>query len=169
MTAFKLIAAAAALAIATGAVPAVAKVTVDQASSPALARGSTFSWAPQPAVGIGIPDPAIANEITADRLRALTESTLAAKGYRMAGSPDEADLLVSYTLVMLPETDAAPDDVNPSTRRYTRGTLVLDLTEGRTARLVWRATSDKRITAKDASQAKLAGLLREMTKSLPAK
>ena len=181
MTLTRWFAAAAAFTIVTGAVPASAKVAVDQVSSTALARGSSFAWAPTPAVGIGIPDPTIANEITADRLQTLTESTLAAKGYRMVADPAEADLLIAYTIVMLPEQSAelssfgsacqafcnGPGDIKLETRRYTRGTLVLDLTERTTGRLVWRATSDKRITAKDASQAKLTSLLREMTKSLP--
>jgi len=39
----KWLAAAAALAIVTGAVPASAKVTVDQSASAALAQGSTFA------------------------------------------------------------------------------------------------------------------------------
>ena len=181
MTLTKWMAAAAALAITAGAVPASGKVAVDQASSPALARGSTFAWAPTPAIGIGLPDPTIANDITADRLRTITESTLAAKGYREVASPADADLLVSYTIVMLPETDAElssfgggcrafcsrPGNVRLDTHRYTRGTMMLDLTERSTGRLVWRATSDKRVTAKDASQEKLAAVLREMTKSLP--
>ena len=183
MTALKWMAVAAALTIASGAVPASAKVAVDQTSSTALARGSTFAWAPTPALGIGIPDPTIANEITADRLRLLTEAALAAKGYRMVGNPTEAELLVSYTIVMLPETGAelssvgsscrafcdGPGDLKLDERRYTRGTLVLDLTERQTGRLVFRATSDKRITPKDASQKKLTALLKEMTKSLPAR
>lgn len=172
-------AAAATLAIMIGSAPASAKVAVDQAPSPALARGSTFAWAATPAVGIGILDPTIANDITADRLRALTESTLAAKTYRLIADPTEADLLVSYTIVILPETNVpltstrceplctVAADITVDTRRYTRGTLVLDLTERATGRLVWRATSDQRVTAKDASQKKLAALLREMTKSLP--
>lgn len=183
MTAIKWMAAAAALAIVSGALPASAKVTVDQAFSPALTRGSTFAWAPTPAVGVGIPDPMIANEITAERLRSLTESTLAARGYRMVADPAEADLLISYTIVMLPEADAelsssgsgcrafcdGPGDIKLDARRYTRGTLVLDLTERASGRLVWRATSDKRVTPRDASQAKLTAVLREMTKSLPSR
>ena len=101
----------------------------------------------------------------------------------MVADPAEADLLISYTIVMLPETDAeisssgalckafcdGPGDIKLDTRRYTRGTLVLDLTERASGRLVWRATSDKRVTAKDASQEKLTAVLREMTKSLPAR
>ena len=58
-------------------------------------------------------------------------------------------------------------DYNLDTSHYTQGTLVLDLIERDTGRLVWRATSKKRVTGKDVSDKKLTALLREMTKSLP--
>ena len=159
-----------------------AKVEIVNAPSVALARGSTFAWAPVPAVGVGLPDPAIANEITADRLQAITQSTLTAKGYRQVGSPDEADFLVSYTIGMLPMSDGdlstsgcdaslcvAPRNASLDTTIHTEGMLVLDLTERQTGRLIWRATSKKRLTGSDVSDKKLSALLRAMTKSLPAK
>ena len=174
------LAAAAALVCLTGAAPAYAKVEIVKTASVALSKGSTFAWASTPAVGYGIPDPAVANEITVDRLRVTTETTLAAKGYRQVGTPDEADFLVSYTVVMLPTSDAEisasgcnspvcnlPANASLDTSIYTEGMLVLDLTERRTGRLVWRATSKKRVTGKDVSDKRLTALLREMTKSLP--
>ena len=169
-----------------GTVPAAAqkaKVEVIQTSSAALARGSTFAWAPISAFQLGAPDPSIANEITADRLRAITEATLVSKGFRPIDNPAEADLIAVYTLVMRPEVDgkltsdgagcafpvcAGPHDYSLDTRQYTLGTLVLDLVERRTGRLVWRATSKKRVTGKDASEKMLTKLLLAMTKSLPA-
>ena len=63
---------------------------------------------------------------------------------------------------------AGPHDYSLDTRQYTQGTLVLDLVERRTGRLVWRATSKKRVTGKDASEKTLTKLLLAMTKSLPA-
>jgi hypothetical protein len=154
------IAAAAAIALA-GAAPAAAKVNVIQSPSTALARGSSFAWAPVPARGFGIPDPRIANEVTADRLRALTEITLTNKGYRQVSDASQADLLVAYTIVIVPEPEAQ--------LIATQGTLVLDLIERETGRRVWRATSEKRVTGEDVSQGKLTALLRQMTKSLPAR
>lgn len=172
--------AAAALVCLISAVPAFAKVEISKTASSVLVKGSTFAWASVPAVGVGLPDPAIANEITADRLQAITESTLTAKGYRQVASPEQADFLVSYTIGMLPMSDAdlsvgscdapvcaAPANASLDTSIHTEGMLVLDLTERQTGRLVWRATSKKRVTAKDASDKKLAALLQQMTKSLP--
>jgi len=174
------LAAAAALAFLSIAGPANAKVEIIKTASATLVKGSTFAWAPVPAVGVGLPDPAIANEITANRLQAITESTLNAKGYRQVGSPDQADFLVSYTIGMLPMSDAdisasgcnspvcaVPSNASLDTSIHTEGMLVLDLTERKTGRLVWRATSKKRLTGKDVTDKSLTGLLREMTKSLP--
>jgi hypothetical protein len=141
--------------------PASAKVNVIQSASPALARGSSCAWAPVPARGFGIPDPRIANEVTADRLKGLTEITLTNKGYRQLADASQADLLVAYTIVIVPEADAG--------QLATQGTLVLDLIERESGRLVWRATSEKQVTGKDVSQQKLTALLRQMTKSLPSR
>ena len=160
MNKLNLIAAAAVLGLAA-ATPASATVNVIQSASPALARGSCFAWAPVPARGFGIPDPRIANEVTADRLRALTEITLTNKGYRQIADASQADLLVAYTIVIVPEAEAG--------LTATQGTLVLDLIERESGRLVWRATSEKQVTGKDVSQEKLTVLLRQMTKSLPAR
>jgi len=160
MNKIHLIAAAAAFGLAT-AMPVSAKVNVIQSPSAALARGSSFAWAPVPARGFGVPDPRIANEVTADRLRALTEITLTNKGYRQLADASQADLIVAYTIVIVPEAETG--------LTATQGTLVLDLIERESGRLVWRATSEKRVSGKDVSQEKLTALLRQMTKSLPAR
>ncbi|WP_283419964.1 DUF4136 domain-containing protein [Sphingopyxis sp. Geo48] len=161
---------------------AAAKVEVIQSSSPALAKGATFAWAPMRAFGTGVPDPAITNEIAVDRLRTTTEAMLETRGYRLTEDPAEADLLVAYTVIMQPETggklkaDGADcglpfcptaGDYRLDASQHTQGTLVLDLIERETGRLVWRATSKKRVTGKDVSEAKLTVLLRDMTKALP--
>ena len=174
------LAAAAALVCLTG-TTASAKVEISKTASSALVKGSTFAWAPVPAVGVGLPDPAIANEITANRLQSITEATLTAKGYRQVNDPEQADFLVSYTIGMLPTSDAEvatascdepnctlPTNVSFDTTIHTEGMVVLDLTERRTGRLVLRATSKKRVTGKDVSDKRLSALLKEMTKSLPA-
>lgn len=182
MTGFKWISLAAAVLSFPCAVPAAAKVDVVQTSSAALASGSTFAWAPLRAIQVGTPDPAVANDIAIDRLRIITEAALKAKGYRQIDDPQQADLFAAYTIVMQPELNGkltsngggcglpfcgGASDYNLDTSHYTQGTLVLDLIERDTGRLVWRATSKKRVTGKDVSDKKLTALLREMTKSLP--
>jgi hypothetical protein len=51
--------------------------------------------------------------------------------------------------------------------RFMEGTLVLDLVDTDTGRLVWRAASRKRVTQKDASQARLNAVVADMTRTLP--
>ena len=160
--------------------PAAAKTSVITQPSPALAAGSTFAWAPTRGVAYGAPGSMVANQIAETNLRLATERTLAARSYRQVPNPAQADLLVSYTVVILPRSETrisgfgcgirfcrAPASYNVDTNHYTDGSLVLDLVDRRTGRLVWRASSEKRVNANDVTPEKLAGLLGQMTKSLP--
>lgn len=177
---FNYLAIAAALASMTLAGTSEAKTNVIAQASPALAPGSTFAWAPAQGVAYGAPNPAIANEITAQNMRIATEKTLTDRGYRQVQNLTQADLLVTYTIVMVPKREArisgfgcgprlcrAPASYSVDMNQYTDGTLALDLIERRTGRLVWRVTSEKRITPKDITPEKLGSLLVQMTRSLP--
>jgi hypothetical protein len=159
-----------------------AKVAVTQSPSAALVRGSSFAWAPIAGQAYGYADPAIANEITGQRLRSAIETNLAKHGYRQTGLA-RADFLVSYRVVLQPRREAKlsgssgfcgprycsmPGNYRLDTQNYTQGTLVLDLSEARSGRLVYRATSDKKLSAKDSTQQALDKLLASMTKALPA-
>lgn len=157
------------LRTACAAVPGEAKVSIIRNQSSELARGKRFAWAPVAARGFGIADPKFANEITAERLKTATETTLIQKGYRQVGDPFEADLLVSFTVMMMPQgngrSSLTGDGFDPV--QDTSGILVLDLVERETRRLVWRATSEKTVTPNDVSQESLSRLLGKMTKALP--
>jgi hypothetical protein len=160
---------------------AMAKVAVIQSPSAALAKGKSFAWAPK-STALLSRDPRLNNEIVAEHLRLAIESSLIARGYRLAPVPADADLMVSYQVTLQDKTDirlnsngivcrprlgcTAPGyDLSQSD--YTQGTLVLDLRERSTGRLVWRATNDKKLKSKDASQDRLNKELMAMTKSLP--
>ena len=52
-------------------------------------------------------------------------------------------------------------------RQYAEGTLIIDIVEKTTGRLVWRAASKKKVTEKDATQAKINAVVADMTKTLP--
>ncbi len=173
-----------AMALITGvaaSAPALAEISVVQTPSAALARGSTYAWAPVSGIAYGAPAPAIVNEITAQRMATETDAVLSQKGYRLIQNPFEADLIVVYRLVVGTELDAALDgraaacepvchggaDYRVTTSKKTQGTLVLDLYDRRTGSLVYRATSEKQISSKDASSERLNAELKRMTKSLP--
>lgn len=169
-----------AVSLASGA-PAMAKVSILQVQSAALAQGSTYAWAPISGVAVGAPAPAIVNEITAGHLKTVTETVLASKGYRRVEDPSQADLVVFYGVMTSSQLDAdlTPDggpctpfcrggaDYDLKTSHKTRGTLVLDLIERRTGRLVYRATSEKEVSSRDASAERLNTVLKQMTKPLP--
>ena len=161
---------------------AMAKVAVIQAPSPALTRGSTFAWEPITPGNVADGQPALNNDIIEARLRSAIEAALIARGYRRATAPAEADLIISYRLsleeqqeltlqqrgICGPRFGCAAGGYDLHQASFTQGKLILDLKEGRSGALVWRAISDKRVKAKDASQKKLDKALMTMTKSLPA-
>jgi hypothetical protein len=157
-----------------------ARVAVTQAPSAALARGSSFAWAPVSGQAYGYADPMIANEITGQSLRIAIESNLAKHGYRQTVLGG-ADFLVAYRVVLQPRQEThltgtggfcrplvcrAPT-YQVQQQNYTQGTLVLDLIEARTGRLVYRATSDKKLSAKDTTPKALDALIAGMIKALP--
>lgn len=161
--------------------PALAKVSIVQSPSPALARGSSYAWAPVWGVALGVPAPAIVNEITAQQLQRATDSALSAKGYHRVENPAEADLIITYGVMMGNRVDAnlngsghldpflpSRSDYSLRTSQKTQGTLVLDLIERRTGRLVYRATSEKDVSSKDAEPERLNSALKDMTKWLPS-
>jgi len=174
----------AAIVLAAGlaaAAPGLAKVSVAQSPSAALAAGSTYAWAPVWGVAMGAPAPAIVNQITAQQLQLATDATLSAKGYRRVEDPREADLIVTYQVITAQRVEGdldgwdkpgpfshGPSDYSLRTSQKTQGTLVLDLIERRTGRLVYRATSEKDISSKDAQPDRLSTVLKAMTKSLPS-
>lgn len=166
--------------------PISARVAVVQAASPALAPGSSYAWAPVNAAAVRDVDPAMANPIVEARLRAAVDTAMASHGYRRAASPEDADLVVSYFVALQHQLEVKarpvggsmvcgwrgclrgyPTTVDIKRTDYTQGSLVLDLVDRRSGDLVWRATSNKRVSSKDVSQSSLNQLVIEMTKSLP--
>ena len=159
---------------------AVAKVAVIQAPSAALVPGSSFAWEPATPRNVGNDNPTVNNDIIEARLRLAIESALMARGYQKASAPADADLIVSYRLslqeqqelslqqrgICAPRFGCAAGGYDLHQSSYSQGKLILDLTERQSGALVWRAMSDKRVKAKDASQEKLNKALITMTKSL---
>jgi hypothetical protein len=179
-------AAALALGLATYTAPADAKIYVVASPYGVPAPGSTYAFAPVVGVVAGAPAPTVVNEITAQRLNVAIQKNLAAIGYREVASPDAADYLVSYSVILEPGQELhvfgsgggpfgfygsgwGPGSISASTENFTTGTLVLDISQRSTGSLVWRAASDKRIGSKDVDQDRLDRLVQNMTKSLAQK
>ena len=171
------------------------KVTVLNGAT-SVAPGSTYAWAPGADPGGG--DQRVDNDIIRDRIKTAVDTNLAAKGYRQVSNPAQAQVLVAYHIGLQNKTDysvdtmgapmgggmacgrrgcvggygwgmyGAPMDVDVRSINYVEGALMLDLVDTSTGKLAWRATSQKRVDAKDADQAGLNAIVADMTKSLPA-
>ena len=59
----------------------------------------------------------------------------------------------------------APSDVRQV--NYNEGTMIIDLVNRSTGQLSWRAQSQRRVDADDATQERIAAAVVDMTKSLP--
>lgn len=154
------------------------KVVVMESVAPVVA-GSTWAWAP---FSTSSPDPRVANDIVQERVRVAVETSMASHGLRRA-APMDARYLVTYHVAVANKVkvDSTPNmgrvcgirgcitgsgstfDVT----QYAEGTLIIDIVERQTGRLVWRAASKKKVTEKDVTQAKINAVVADMTKSLP--
>lgn len=161
------------------------KVVVLESNAWAVAPGSTWAWAPVTMSN----DPRLNNDILRERMQAAVELSLANHGMRRVGAPAAARFVVSYHLAVDRKLEvrsspnihsggvvcgfrgcvrgyAAYPTVDVS--QYAEGTLVLDIVDRETGKLVWRAASKKKVTEKDASQSKLNAVIADMTRSLPS-
>lgn len=110
-----------------------------------LSRYQRYAWGPADRAATG--DPRLDNnEIFQDRVRAAVERQLAIKGYEKSagGAPD---LLVHYHASVeqrIDLTNAEGSQPCPGCKPfiYEAGTLVIDLVDARTKRLLWRGWSE---------------------------
>jgi len=138
------IAAALAVALAGCATGMTAGAYVDRGMD--FSRYRTFDWGPADALPTG--DPRLdENPYFNDRLQGAVERALAARGVGLvsSGSPD---LLIHYHAAVSRRLDASRldpgleycpgGDCPPGVGEYEAGTIVLDVIDPRTERLVWR-------------------------------
>lgn len=113
----------------------------------------SFDWGPADALPTG--DPRLDQDpFFKDHVQGTVEKELAARGIVLAG-PGTPDLLIHYhanirqridvnridrTYGYCPETTCPPDTIE-----YEAGTLVLDIIDARTNRLIWRGWAQKSI------------------------
>jgi hypothetical protein len=154
------------------------KVVVMESTAP-VAPGSTWAWAP---FTTSSPDPRVANDIVQERVMVAVEASMAGHGLRRASRLD-ARYLVTYHVAVANKlkVDSTPNmgrvcgirgcitasGSSVEVQQYAEGTLIIDIVDQRTGRLVWRAASKKQVTEKDVTQAKINAVVADMTKSLP--
>jgi hypothetical protein len=175
--------------LALGAGLACAQVTVQKPG--VVPHGATYAWAPVSAEMLSGADPRVANAAFRQKVEHAVDQALAAKGFKKAPGVAQAQLLVAYHVGLKPKSATKPNrmalpqaacaspgcnsswgaygppQVEMRTFDYTQGTLVLDLMDGKSGQLAWRATTQKPVVNKEPSQARLNQIANEMTAKLP--
>lgn len=109
-----------------------------------LSRFRTFDWGPADALPTG--DARLdRNPYFRDRIQGAVEKGLAARGFQLIERGETADLLIHYhaNISQRVNVDRAygscsQADCPPDLVEYEAGTLILDVVDARTDRLVWR-------------------------------
>jgi len=119
-------------------------VGAHQAQDVRFARYHTFTWAPADALPVG--DPRLdRNPFFEDYLEGAVERHFRERGITLAAVPADADLLVHYHATVSQHVDVSHwHEANPNGYpeprlvAYDESTIVLDVVDMRTDRLVWR-------------------------------
>lgn len=145
-----------------------------------LTRFRTYDWGPPDALPTG--DPRLDNNaFFQDHFQGAVERQLAAKGFARVTAGVEPDLLLHYhaSVSWRTEVDAldrslgycVTSDCAPSVRTFEAGTLVLDVVDTRTKRLVWRGWAEDRFEGALDTQERLERTVdtavRELMKQFP--
>jgi hypothetical protein len=126
-----------------------APIHVNSYAEPGVAfHFRTYAWAAEDSVSTG--DPRLDNNrFFSERVRESVDRELAARGFEKTAS-GTPDLLLHYHASITQEieiaattTDRFEHCLNCGTSVYDAGTLVIDLVDARTSRLVWRGWAEK--------------------------
>jgi hypothetical protein len=142
-------------AILTLALAGCAPITVGshRSSDADFARYHTFAWTDADALPVG--DPRLdSNPFFQDYLQGAIERRLHEHGLTLAGPADEADLVIHYHATVAQRVDVTRDHPNtpnaytePEIIASKESTIVLDITDARTHRLVWRGWAQDSLDA----------------------
>ena len=118
-----------------------------------FAEYGTYDWGPPDGLPAG--DPRLdSNEFFRDYVMGAIEKQLAAKGFRQASS-GEPDLLVHYHASVNQKVDVYEadrpynycyEDCAPRVVEFEQGTLVVDIVDRRTNKVVWRGWAQDTMT-----------------------
>lgn len=114
----------------------------------------TFDWGP--ADGLPVSDPRLGDDpFFRDHLLGAVEKQMAAKGFARSGADRQADLLIHYDAVIGRRLDVnrIDDDYGycfdegcrVRVVEYEQGTLVIDIVEARSNRVVWRGWAQEAV------------------------
>jgi hypothetical protein len=114
----------------------------------------TYDWGPADALPAS--DPRLGdNPFFNDHLLGAVEKQMAAKGFSRAGTDRQADLLIHYHAAIGPRVDVNridneygdcfDEDCRVRVIEYEQGTLVIDIVDARTNRLIWRGWAQQAV------------------------
>lgn len=121
----------------------------------------TFAWGPADALPTG--DPRLDNNpFFRDYLLGAIERNLAARGLTLAGDGEPADLLIHYHAAVTQRFDVSASNqtssggyTEPQVIDYDESTIVVDLLDSQSKRLVWRGWAQEDIQSVVDDQARL--------------
>ncbi len=119
-----------------------------------FSRLTTFDWGPADALPAG--DPRLdANGFFQDHMQGAVERQMLLKGYERAGEQQAVDLRIHFHAVIrqrlnVDDIDArrgycSGRDCGGSVSEFEEGTLIVDVMDGRTNRLVWRGWAQQAV------------------------
>lgn len=159
------------------AVTAWAKVITDHDPDADFSSYSTYAWMPREnSVDAQLPEHLLI------RLQRVSEEVLATKGLEPSPAPPQTDLLLTYYLALdsrLKIDYVAYGAASPwgygywggygyaEAREYTAGTLVLDIVDARTHRLVWTGRLEKTVQSANPSGERIERAVKKLLKEFP--
>ena len=156
----------AAVVILPGCAPLTVSSHIEKAAN--FADYVTYAWGPRDDFPVG--DPRLDNNnIYADYLQGTIEKQLAARGFVQAAA-EEPDLFVHYhaNVSQRVETSAnncpygtCYDSYEPRVTEFELGTIVVDIIDAKTSRLVWRGWSQQSIAGAIDDQSRLEKMASE--------
>jgi len=163
------------LAMATAACATTMNVSSHVDREVDFSRYQTFDWGPADALPTG--DPRLdANPFFKDHLQGEVERQLTRRGFTLA-KPGAADLLIHYHAHITERIDVASVDKSygygGQVRDYEAGTIVIDVVDARTNKVVWRGWAQDAVKGmlanEDTMAAKIDEAVTRMLARLPAR
>jgi hypothetical protein len=135
-----------------------------------VSRYHTYDWGPADALPVG--DPRLEQDpFFQDHLRGEVEKAMTLHGFEWSAAGERADLLLHYHANISERLDVDRLDVQRGycgengcdvpTLRYEAGTLVIDVIDARTNRLIWRGWAQSAVKDMLANQDTMARQINE--------
>lgn len=131
-----------------------------------LPASPAYAWMPHPMHAV---DPMVDNDLVAARIYRAVDEQLAARGFNVAKSENDVNLLVTYHIGEEEKLDVntfhshygyypcwhcwGPGfDSDVWVSQYTQGKLIIDMVDAKTKQLVWRGIASRRVPSFDSPQ-----------------